>query len=136
VEPIQLTTAMPIKTTVITPTRFAQGLTYADFLAQATVNRDKFEMNYKDAPLTDADLAFFKNVAAFAGRSSEGACHRGGLVRRRLSRVPHHGAYCRSQRYDPPHLPARSEPRHHDEFLRKGGSRAIPVFVFYTDDLH
>ena len=55
---------MPSTTTVITSARFAQGLTFADFLAQAAVNRDKFEANYQDAPLTDDDLAFFKKVAA------------------------------------------------------------------------
>jgi len=43
-------TAMPSATTVVTPERFTQGLTYADFLAQAAVNRDKFEANYQDAP--------------------------------------------------------------------------------------
>jgi hypothetical protein len=32
-------------TTVVTPARYAQGLTYANFLAQAAVNVDKFESN-------------------------------------------------------------------------------------------
>jgi len=47
---------MPSATTVVTPERFTQGLTYADFLAQAAVNRDKFEANYQDAPLTGDDM--------------------------------------------------------------------------------
>ena len=42
---------MPTTTTVVTPVRFDQGLTYVDFLAGAIVNRDKFENNYKTAPL-------------------------------------------------------------------------------------
>ena len=33
---------MPTATTVITPVRFEQGLAYANFLAQAAVNVDKF----------------------------------------------------------------------------------------------
>ena len=55
---------MPTATTVITAARYAQGLTYADFLAQAAVNVDKFEANYKSAPLSPEDLAFFKRAAA------------------------------------------------------------------------
>jgi hypothetical protein len=76
---------MASTTTVVTPERFAQGLTYTDFLAQAAVNRDKFEANYQDAPLTGDDIAFFKNAAAKAERAREGPGDRGSLVRRRLS---------------------------------------------------
>src|SRR5574340_338604 len=54
---------MQTATSVVTPARFEQGLRYADFLAQATVNRDKFEQNYNDAPLTEADIAFFNRAA-------------------------------------------------------------------------
>src|ERR1700722_768661 len=55
---------MPLATTVVTPARFARGLSYADFLAQATVNRDKFDESYRTVPLTDEDLAFFRKAAA------------------------------------------------------------------------
>ena len=44
-------------TTVITPERFRQGLTWADFLGSAKVNRDKFEHNYDNPVLTREDLA-------------------------------------------------------------------------------
>ena len=57
---------MEAATTVVTPARFEQGLRYADFLAEATVNRDKFEQYYKDSPLTADDISFFKK--AFARR--------------------------------------------------------------------
>ena len=53
-----------VATTVVTPTRFEQGLSYADFLAQATVNRDKFELYYKESPLSTEDVSFFKRAAA------------------------------------------------------------------------
>src|SRR5579859_6694108 len=55
---------MPAATTVMTPVRFEQGLTYADFLAQAAVNVDKFQQNYKSAPLTPEDVAFFHRAAS------------------------------------------------------------------------
>jgi len=38
-------------TTVVTPARFDRGLSYAAFLAQATVNIDKFEESYRTLPL-------------------------------------------------------------------------------------
>src|SRR3984885_4396446 len=55
---------MPTATTVVTSARYAKGLTYANFLANAAVNVDKFEQNYKSAPLSAEDLAFFKRAAA------------------------------------------------------------------------
>ena len=128
---------MATTTTVITPARFEQGLTYADFLAQATENRDKFEMNYRDAPLTDADLTFFKNVCAMPNGPmkvlaiAEAWC---GNVYRQLpimARIAEAAdmtlrIFLRDQ-----------NPDIMDEFLsNEGKSRAIPVFVFYTEDLH
>src|SRR5438045_3571769 len=127
---------MPSTTTVITPTRFAQGLTYADFLAQAAVNRDKFEMNYEDVPLTDSDLAFFKKADSMQGGRvkvtaiAEAWC---GDVYRELPTMARiaeaSGMTLRVFLRD-------QNPDIMDEFLSNGGkSRAIPVFVFYTDSL-
>src|ERR1700686_5497146 len=128
---------MATTSTVITPARFAQGLTYADFLAKATVNRDKFEMNYRDAPLTDADLTFFNKVCAMPNGPrkvlaiAEAWC---GDVYRQLptmARIAEAAGmtlrvFLRDQ-----------NPDIMDEFLSNGGkARAIPVFVFYTEDLH
>jgi len=126
---------MSTTTTVVTPTRFAQGLTYADFLAQAAVNRDKFEANYKDVPLTADDIAFFKSAAAKANGPvkvlaiAEAWC---GDVYRELptmARIAEAAGmtlrvFLRDQNADLM-----------DEFLLEGKKRAIPVFVFYTDDL-
>jgi hypothetical protein len=128
-------TAMPSTTTVVTPARFAQGLTYADFLAQAAVNRDKFEANYKDVPLTADDIAFFKNAAAKPNGPvkvlaiAEAWC---GDVYRELpsmARIAEAAGmtlrvFLRDQNADLM-----------DEFLLNGHKRAIPVFAFYTDDL-
>ncbi|MGD1097908.1 MAG: thioredoxin family protein [Bryobacteraceae bacterium] len=128
---------MPTQTTVITPSRFAQGLTYADFLAQAAVNRDKFEMNYKDAPLTDADVAFFKNVVSMPNGAvkvlaiAEAWC---GDVYRELPTMARiaeaSGMTLRIFLRD-------QNPDIMDEFLsNEGQARAIPVFIFYTDELN
>jgi hypothetical protein len=128
---------MPTATTVITPSRFAQGLPYANFLAQAAVNVDKFEQNYKSAPLSAEDLAFFKRAAAQPNGPAkilaiaEAWC---GDVYRELPTVARIAevtgmelrVFLRDENADIM-----------DEFLSNDGkSRAIPVFVFYTVDMH
>lgn len=47
---------------VVTPERFAQGITYAQFLAQAKVNLDKFKAYYDTASVSPDDVAFFKKA--------------------------------------------------------------------------
>ena len=127
---------MSAATTVITPVRFEQGLTYADFLAQAVVNVDKFQQNYKSAPLSNEDLAFFKRAASMPRGPAkilaiaEAWC---GDVYRELPTVARIAdvagmtlrVFLRDQ-----------NPDIMDEFLsNEGKSRAIPVFVFYTADM-
>lgn len=120
-------------TSVVTPERFEQGLRYADFLAQATVNRDKFEMYYNDSALTADDISFFKKTAALPNGPArilalaEAWC---GDVYRELPTVARlaeaTGADLRVFLRD-------QNPDIMDEFLSNNGkSRAIPVFVFYT----
>jgi hypothetical protein len=125
---------MPEATTVVTPARFEQGLSYADFLADAKVNRDKFEKFYNEPALTDDDIAFFKKVTALPGGPAkilalaEDWC---GDVYRELPTVVRiaeaTGAELRVFRRD-------ENPDIMDEYLLNGKSRAIPVFVFYTKD--
>jgi len=120
-------------TTVVTPARFEQGLRYADFVAQASVNRDKFELYYKDAPLTDEDISFFKRAAALPNGPArilalaEAWC---GDVYRELPTVARIAEATGMEL----RIFLRDEnPDIMDEFLSNGGkSRAIPVFVFYT----
>jgi hypothetical protein len=127
---------MPTATSVVTPSRFAQGFTYADFLAQAAVNVDKFEKNYKSAPLTPEDLAFFKRAAAQPGGPAkilaiaEAWC---GDVYRELPTV---ARIAELTGFDLRVFPRDENPDIMDEFLSNDGkSRAIPVFVFYTADM-
>jgi len=123
-------------TTVLTPVRFEQGLTYANFLAQAAVNVDKFEQNYKSAPLTQEDLAFFQRAASLPQGPAkivaiaEAWC---GDVYRELPTL--------ARIADATGLALRvflrdENPDIMDEFLSNDGkSRAIPVFIFYTADM-
>jgi hypothetical protein len=127
---------MPTATTVVTPARYAQGLTFADFLAQAAVNVDKFEQNYKTAPLSEEDTAFFKKAAAQPNGPAkilaiaEAWC---GDVYRELPTVAKIAEVTGMEL----RVFLRDEnPDIMDEFLsNEGKSRAIPVFVFYSADM-
>ncbi len=127
---------MPAATTVITPARFEQGLTYPNFLDQAAVNVEKFQHNYQSAPLTPEDVAFFQRAASLPRGPAkivaiaEAWC---GDVYRELPTVARiaeaTGMALRVFLRD-------ENPDIMDEFLSNNGkSRAIPVFVFYTAEM-
>ena len=54
---------MATKRSVVTPERFALGLTFTDYLAQINVNKDKFEEYYKTGKLDPDDAEFFLKAA-------------------------------------------------------------------------
>lgn len=122
-------------TTVVTPVRFEQGLRYADFLAQATVNRDKFDLYYNDSPLSGEDISFFKKAAALPNGPvkilalAEAWC---GDVYRELPTV---ARIAEATGMDLRIFLRDQNPDIMDEFLsNEGKARAIPVFVFYTKE--
>jgi len=127
---------MSLATTVVTPARFAQGLSYAGFLEKANTNHDKFNASYQSVPLTDDDLSFFRNAAALPHGPrkilalAEAWC--GDVYRELPTAVRIAEAAGMELR-----IFLRDEnPDIMDEFLSNDGrSRAIPVFVFYTEDL-
>ena len=133
---VKMPLVTPPATTVVTADRFAQGLTYADFLAKATINHDKFEKNYQSVPLTDEDVAFFQKAAALPrgpGKIlalAEAWC---GDVYRELPTI---ARIAEATGMDLRIFPRDENTDIMDEFLSNNGkSRAIPVFVFYTADL-
>jgi hypothetical protein len=127
---------MPLATTVVTPARFAEGLSYAGFLAKATVNHDKFDESYQSVPLTDDDISFFRKAAALPHGPAkilvlaEAWC---GDVYREL---PTAVRIAEATGLELRIFYRDENPDIMDEFLSNNGkSRAIPVFVFYTADL-
>ncbi len=125
---------MAEKTTVVTAERFAQGLTYADYLAQIKVNQDRFSMYDETAAeaVTDEDAGFFKsaveNGCARVLVIGEDWCpdvYRGMPVIGRIAEVS--GMDMRVFARDE-HLDIA------DEFLNRGEFRSIPTLVFYNAD--
>ena len=122
------------QTSVVTPERFDRAFSYHDYLAAVAVNRDQFEHFYDIAPLTDDDVAFFRNAASLPDGPAkvlviaEAWCpdvFRGVPVVARIAEAS--GMTLK--------IVARDEnPDIMDEFLLNGKARAIPVAVFYTRD--
>jgi hypothetical protein len=127
---------MQTAATVVTPARFEQGLTFADFLAGAAVNGDKFERNYNTPLLTQEDLSFFRKAAQLPNGPrkllaiAEAWC---GDVYREL---PTAVRIAEAAGIELRIFLRDENPDIMDEFLsNEGKSRAIPVFVFYTADM-
>ncbi len=123
-------------TSVVTPARFEQGLSYAEFLAQAPINHDKFERNYNNPVLAQDDLSFFRKVAALPDGPrkllviAEAWC--GDVYRE----VPTAVRIAEAAGLELRIFFRDQNPDIMDEFLaNEGKSRAIPIFAFYTDDM-
>jgi hypothetical protein len=117
-------------TTVVTPERLAQGLTYQQFIAQIKVNHDRFQEFYESAKLTNEDAEFFRTAVG------QGACtvlvlgedwcpdvFRGLPVVARIAEASN--------------MDIRIFPRDENldimsEFLKDGQHQSIPTVVFYN----
>jgi selT/selW/selH-like putative selenoprotein len=114
----------------VTPERFAQGLTYADYKAQMTRNQEQFASNERAVELAPSDRAFFEgldrrlNVLVIA----EDWC--GDVINNLpvLGRIAETNdqidvrVFLRDQNLDIM-----------DQYLKDGEFRSIPVFVVFDD---
>ena len=115
----------------ITPDRFEQGLSYEAWKAQMTRNRERFEENERDAPLTEQDLAAFRalprplHVMVLA----EDWC--GDVV----ANLPLLGRIAGETRKLDLRVFLRDQNLDlMDQYLNEGTYRSIPVFAFFDDD--
>ena len=125
---------MAEKTSVVTPERFAQGMTYQDYLAQITVNMDQFQKYYDEFQLGKEDAEFFRRAAQQPNGPTkmlvigEDWCpdvYRGMPVMARI--VEASGMEMRV-------FPRDANLDIMDEFLKQGEFKSVPVAVFYTQD--
>ena len=127
---------MADKTSVVTPERFKQGLTYQQFISQINVNKDRFEQYYETAKdaLSPEDVEFFAQVAQKTGGAArvlvlgEDWCpdvYRGMPVIARIAE---------SSGMEMRVFPRDANLDIMNEFLNKGRSQSIPTMVFYAAD--
>ncbi len=124
---------MAEKTTVVTPERFAAGFTYADYIAQIKVNRDKFEQYYESARLTDDDAAFFR-------RAKDAGATRMLILGEDWCPDVFRGMPVLIKIAEAAGMETRIFPRDENldimnEYLKDGEFMSIPVPVFYTESM-
>jgi len=118
---------------LVTPDRFAQGLTYMEYVEQIKANRDQFQRNYQEFQLEEADREFFSEVNRSKGplrvaAVAEDWCpdvFRGLPVMARIAEAAD--------------MELRVFPRDENrdimnEYLNQGVYMSIPVFAFYDQE--
>src|SRR4030042_1201537 len=122
------------KESVVTPERFASGMSWQEYLGHIKRNREKFVFNYEETVVSDDDAKAFRSLAAKEGGPAkvlalgEDWCpdvFRGLAVLARITEAAG--------------LELRIFPRDENldimnEFLKQGEHQSIPTFVFYTGD--
>ena len=117
---------------VVTAERFANGMTWEQYVEHIKRNREKFEYNYSETVLSDEDAEAFRALAARADGPAkvlalgEDWCpdvFRGLPVMARIAEAA--GMELRI-------FPRDDNLDIMNEFLTRGEHQSIPVFVFYT----
>lgn len=125
---------MARETSVVTPQRFEQGISYSEYIGQIKVNKDRFNGFYNDYPIKAEDAAFFRELAQRSNGPAKmlvlGEDWCGDVVR---------GLPVLARIAEAAGMEMSIFPRdlNHDimnEFLKDGQWMSIPCAVFYTKD--
>ena len=119
---------------VVTPERYASGISYKEYVGGIQQNRDEFDANYEATSLTDQQTARLKEIMARPNGPAkvlvlgEDWCpdvYRGMPVMARISEATglEMKVFPRDQHMDIM-----------NEFLKEGEFASIPTCVFYTKD--
>ena len=125
---------MTSNTSAVTPQRFDEGFTYADYMAQINVNKDRMDGYYRDFQMKPEDEASLQALAANSDGPAKmlvlGEDWCGDVVRG----LPILARMAEAAGWDMRVFP---RDQHHDimnEFLKDGQWMSIPTAVFYTSD--
>ena len=115
----------------MTPERFAQGLTFAQYLAQMRTNKERFEQRMADALITPADLEAIRGRKLKVLVITEDWCGDALVGFPAVARLVE-GA---------PDVEMRvflrdANPDVMDQYLKRGLYRTIPVFVFFDEQMN
>ena len=115
----------------VTPERFAQGLTFAQYLAQMRSNKERFEQRMADAVITPADREAIRGRKLKVLVITEDWCGDALVGFPALARLVE-GA---------PDVEMRvflrdANPDVMDQYLKRGLYRTIPVIVFFDEQMN
>lgn len=115
----------------MTPERFAQGLTFAQYLAQMRTNKERFEKRMADAEITSADREAVRGRKLRILVITEDWCGDALVGFPALARLV----------ADAPDVEMRvflrdANPDVMDQYLKRGLYRTIPVIVFFDEQMN
>jgi len=123
---------MSNSSSVVTKERFDSGLPYQDYINQIKVNRDRFELYFETAEISDEDASFFKEAFSKGVKRvlviGEDWCpdvFRGMPVIARIAEAS--GMNLRI-------FPRDDNLDIMSEYLKDGEFQSIPAVVFYSDE--
>lgn len=115
----------------MTPERFAQGLTFAQYLAQMRTNKERFEKRMAEALITPADREAIRGRKLRILVITEDWCGDALVGFPALARLVD----------DAPNVEMRvflrdANPDVMDQYLKRGLYRTIPVIVFFDEQMN
>ena len=115
----------------MTPERFAQGLTFAAYLAQMRTNKERFEKHMAEALITPADREAIRGRKLRILVITEDWCGDALVGFPALARLVD----------DAPNVEMRvflrdANPDVMDQYLKRGLYRTIPVIVFFDEQMN
>ena len=115
----------------MTPERFAQGMTFPEYLAQMRTNKERFEKRMADAELTPADREAIRGRKLRILVITEDWCGDALVGFPALARLVD----------DAPNVEMRvflrdANPDVMDQYLKRGLYRTIPVIVFFDEQMN
>ena len=125
---------MAHETTVVTPERFQQGLSYQDFLAEAKVNLDQFARYYESAQdaISSDDIEFFKRAVQKEGGAARVLVLGADWCPDVFRGLPVMARVAEGSGMELQVFPRDDNLDIMNEFLNKGEFQSIPVMVFYN----
>lgn len=123
---------MADKNSVVTPERFAAGLTYGEYVAQVKVNADRFQEYYGTASLSAGDAEFFRRAAGGPDGASRVLVLAEAWCPDVFRGLPVIARIAEAAGMDLRVFPRDENLDIMNEFLNKGEFQSIPTVVFYT----
>ena len=127
---------MTTKDSVVTPQRFAQGISFKEWLTQIKVNKDLFEKYYGTAKeqLTQADMEFFKKAVHTAVGPAEVLVIAEDWCPDVYRGLPTIAALADASGMELRIFARDTNMDIMNEYLNQGKYQSVPVLVFYTKD--
>ncbi len=123
------------KTTVVTPQRYAQGLSYEEYLSQIKVNKLRFQQYYDEFEPEEGEVERFRSLTQRAGGPSKVVAIGEDWCPDVYRGLPTMAKLADSAGVEVRVFPRDSNPDVMNEFLKEGKYQSIPTFVFYTEEL-